>query len=235
MAGAIAEQEQVSNIETRALTVCQQAKAVRIETDEAMLEATAFLNEVINALIREGDELFDPMIASAYKTHQLAISTKRKAVGGLAEAKLLIRNELARYAQVLDDRARAERLRMEREAQEAEARRVERELEAVEAGASWPEDKAEEVQAILEAPRPLVLPPQAPAMTVPGARDVYKCVVFNERLFYASIGDGRTPTSLAKPDQAALDRRASADKDGFKIPGCRVETSKAVSSGPRRR
>ena len=171
------------------------------------------------------------MIKSAWQTHQTAIATKKKAVGALPAAKDAVRNALGRYAQVLDDRARAERLRLEKEAQEADALRIERELAAVEAGPSWPEDKVEEIRAILETPRPaFTLPPQAPPMAIPGARDVYKAEVINERQFYAAIGDGRTPPSLATPNQGALDRRASSDKEGFNIPGCRLVKSKSVNS-----
>ncbi len=87
----------VSKIELRAISICDQAKTIRIATDEDCADAEAFLNTIINPLIREGDELFDPMIASAYQTHQIAISTKRKAVGGLPAAKLHIRQELGRW------------------------------------------------------------------------------------------------------------------------------------------
>lgn len=220
----------VSKIELRAVSICDRAKGTLISTDEDAAEATLFLNTVINALIREGDELFDPMIASAYATHQLAIATKRKAVGGLPAAKLFVRQELGRYAQVLEDRARAEQLRIEKEAADAEAARIEREIQAVEQGPSWPEDAAEEVKAILEAPRALTLPPAPPPVTIPGARDVYTAEVVNLRTFYTALGNGTAPVSLADPNKGNLNRRATADKEGFSVPGCRLLRSKSVSS-----
>ena len=219
----------VSKIELRAVSICERAQGTLISTDEDAAEATLFLNTVINALIREGDELFDPMIASAYQTHQLAIATKRKAVGGLPAAKLFVRQELGRYAQVLEDRARAERLRIEKEAADAEAERIEREIQAVEAAAG--PDVAEEVAAILEAPRPaLTLPPMAPPAAIPGARDVYTAEVVNARTFYAALGSGSAPVSLADPNRGNLNRRATADKEGFNVPGCRLVKTKSVSS-----
>jgi hypothetical protein len=219
----------VSKIELRAVSICEQAKEIRIATDEDASDATQFLNAVINPLIREGDELFDPMIASAYQTHQIAIQTKKKAVGGLPAAKLFVRNELGRYAQVLEDRARAERLRIEKEAADAEAARIEREIKAVEEAAG--PDVVEEVAAILEAPRPaFTLPPAVAPVTIAGARDVYTAEVVNARMFYAALGNGSAPVSLADPNQGNLNRRATADKEGFNVPGCRLIKTKSVSS-----
>ena len=219
----------VSKIELRAISICEQAKEIRIATDQDAADATQFLNTVINPLIREGDELFDPMIASAYQTHQIAIQTKKKAVGGLPAAKLFVRNELGRYAQVLEDRARTERLRIEQEARDAEAERIEREIKAVEEAAG--PDVVEEVAAILEAPRAaFTLPPQAASAMILGARDVYAAQVVNLRQFYAALGDGSAPVSLADPNQGALNKRAAADKEGFNVPGCRLIKTKSVSS-----
>lgn len=221
----------VVRIEVRALSICDRAKVLRIVDDEGASEASAFLNFVINPLIKEGDELFDPMIASAYQTHQMAIATKRKAVGGLPVAKQLIRAELGRYAQIIEDRARAERLRIEREAREADARRLELELEAVEAMSIAPAEMAAEVAAIMEAPRAMTLPPPAVGfMSIPGARDVYSAVVVNLKLLCAAIGVGEVPVSLIDANQGNLNRRAASDKEGFNIPGCRLEKTKSVSS-----
>ena len=221
----------VVRIEVRALSICDRAKVLRIVDDEGASEASAFLNSVINPLIKEGDELFDPMIASAYQTHQMAIATKRKAVGGLPVAKQLIRAELGRYAQIIEDRARAERLRIEREAREADARRLELELEAVEAMSIAPAEMAAEVAAIMEAPRAMTLPPPAVGfMSIPGARDVYSAVVVNLKLLCAAIGVGEVPVSLIDANQGNLNRRAASDKEGFNIPGCRLEKTKSVSS-----
>ena len=221
----------VSRIEIRALSICDRAKVFRISSDEDATEASRFLNTVINVLIKEGDDLFDPMIASAYQTHQLAIATKRKAVGGLPAAKQSIRGELGKYAQLLEDRARAERLQIEREAREADARRLELELEAVEAMAVAPEEMAAEVAAILEAPRALTLPPAAQVtMSIPGARDVYTGVVVNLKMLCAAIGNGEVPTSMIEVNQGNLNRRATSDKEGFNIPGCRLEKTKSVTS-----
>lgn len=161
----------VSKIELRALSSIELASAVYITNDQEAAAATELLNEVINPLIREGDELFDPMIAAAYRAHQIATATKKKAVGGLSAAKLHLRNELGRWAQHIEDRERDQRLRDEQEARDKEARRLEREIAAVEAAGE--PDAAEQVQAILDAPRPaLVLPPSVltPAAPVPGAR-----------------------------------------------------------------
>lgn len=219
----------VSKIEQRALSICEEAKGLIIQTDEDALSATEFLNTIINPLIREGDELFDPMIASAYQTHQISIATKRKAVGGLPAAKLHVRNELGRYAQVIDERARVERLRVEAEARQLEAERIEREVIAVEEAAG--PDAVEEVAAILEAPRPaLTLPPAAARVPILGARDVYTADVVNARTFYAALGNGSAPVSLADPNQGALNKRAAADKEGFNVPGCRLIKSKSISS-----
>jgi hypothetical protein len=225
----------VSKIELRAIAICEQARAIHIATHDDAQDAAALLNQVINPLIREGDELFDPMIASAYQTHQVAIATKRKAVGALPAAKTYVRGELARWQQLLDDQARAERLRLEQIARDEEAARIEREIEAVEAAAG--PNVVEEVAAILEAPRPeLVMAPALPPPKIDGisGRDVYAAEVVNLREFYRAIGDGRTAVSLAEPRQGDLNRMAAAMKEGFNVAGCRLVKTKSVSSSSKR-
>jgi hypothetical protein len=221
----------VSKIETRALSTCEWALAFSIQDDADAVAAGKYLNDVINPLIKEGDELFDPMISAAYRAHQVAIGTKKKAVGGLPAAKQHLRNELGRWAQVVEDRERTKRLQDEREAQEKEALRIENEIAAVEAAAE--PDAAEQIQAILDSPRPAyTLPPAVMTTTpvVPGARDVYKAEVVNLREFYRAIGDGRIPASLAEPRQSALDAMARTMQEGFNLPGCRLLKSKSVNS-----
>ena len=224
----------VSKIETRALSACSNAQTLRITSpDEARLAAD-FLNNVINPLIREGDELFDPLIAAAYRTHQLAIATKKKAVGGLPAAKEIVRGELARWQQKQEELARAEQLRIEQEARDAEAARVEREIEAIEA--SGDEDAAEQVTAVLEAPRVLELPAVAPPPKIEGVsyRDVYTAEVVSAKEFYGAIASGRISHALATPNQSALNRMATAMKEGFNLPGCRVIKTKTANSAARR-
>jgi hypothetical protein len=221
----------VSKIETRALSTCAWALAFAIQNDADAVAADHYLNDVINPLIREGDELFDPMISAAYRAHQVAIATKKKAVGGLPAAKQHLRNELGRWALIVEDRERTERLRIEREAAEAEALRIEREIVAVEAAGE--PDAVEQIQAILDSPRPaFTLPPAAlgPSMVVPGARDIYRAEAVNLREFYRAIGDGRIPVSLAEPRQSALDAMARTMREGFNIPGWKMIKTKGVNS-----
>jgi hypothetical protein len=226
---AIVDDKTVSKIEMRALSSCEQARAVYIQNDQDATAAMKLLCEVVNPLIKEGDELFDPMIAAAYNSHQVAIATKKKAVGGLTAAKLHLRNELGRWAQFVEDREREIRLRLEQEARDKEAQRLEREIVAIEAAGE--EDAAEQIQAVLEAPRPaLVLPPATVTVAVPGARDVYEAEVINEREFYRAIGDGRIPVTFAQPKQGALNAMARAMQEGFNLPGCRLLKSKDVRS-----
>lgn len=223
----------VSKIELRAIAAYEHAMAMHVDSAQRAVEASAFLNEVVNNLIKEGDELFEPMIASAYQTHQISLATKKKAVGNMPAAKKHLRDELGRWAQLVEDIARAERLRIEREARAREAQQIEREIEAVEAEAH--PDAAAQIEAILEAPRAdLTLAPAALATSkVPGAIDVYAGEVVNPREFYRGIADGRTSASLATPNQGAIDRMAGAMKEGFNIPGCRLIKTKSVRSAAR--
>lgn len=228
---SVVDARTVSKIEVRALSASEQALSIHIRNDEDSVNALTLLNDVLNPLIKEGEELFNPMIAAAYNAHQVALATKRKAVGGLGDAKEYLRRELASWALVIEDRQRAERLRLEQQARDEEARRQEREIEAIEA--SGDEDAPEQIQAVLDAPRPaLVLPPEAFTVStpIPGARDVFKAEVVNFREFYRAIGDGRIAVTMAEPKQSALDAMARAMGEGFNLPGCRLIKTKSVSS-----
>jgi hypothetical protein len=221
-------QAATSKIETRALSTCEWALAWNIQDDADAIAASNYLNDVINPLIREGDELFDPMIAAAHEAHLVALATKKKAVGKLPAAKQHLRNELGRWALIVEERERTKRLQDEREAEEAEAQRIEREIVAIEERGEL--DAVEQIQAVLDSPRAYTLPPAALAAVVPGIRDIYKAEVVNLREFYLAIGQGRIPASLAEPKQTALDSMARTMKEGFNIPGCKLKRSKLPTS-----
>lgn len=228
------KQAAVSKLESRALSICQQARELVITNDEESADASYLLNNIVGALMREADDLFDPMIEAAHRSHRMAIDTKKKALAGLPDAKDVIRKKLAAWAQQVEDIRREARLRAEQEAREADAARIEREVAAIEEAGE--PDAALDVQAVLDAPRALTMPPAAveplPA-PVPGARDVYTAEVTNLRQFFAGLADGRVPGSFVKIDQAALNRRATADREGFSLPGCKLLKTKSVVSTRR--
>lgn len=219
-------------VESRALTISEQAKAVVITNTETYEKAGIFFKE-IKGMMKEVADTFDPIIEKAHSAHKEALAKKAKYYAPLDKASKDVKRLMSDYdmeeerkRRLEEDRLRkiaedAEKARLEQERKEAEERQLQEAIAAEAAG------DTKVAEAILEAPVYVPEPEFVPAPVVPKAvpkisgvsyRTVWSCEVVNVDLI---------PRKYLVPDMVMLNKIASAEKDKMNIPGVKP-TSRRV-------
>jgi hypothetical protein len=169
---------------SKALSIPEEAALLRISDQASMDAVNAFIGERIDPLLKEADEVFDPIITAAHQAHKTALAGKAKVSAPLNAARALLKTmagnfihdqnaavESERRCQqaIADEKARQERIAADNErrrrqeiADREAAERREREVEEAEAQGA----PVEIVQAIIDAPlesEPVYVPPPPPA------------------------------------------------------------------------
>lgn len=143
-----------------------------------------------------------------------------------------------RRQQIEAERHRQEELRRQREAEEAERQKLAEETfdAAIAAGAD--EGTLQEIVELAAGPSAVIEVPYVPepsafvplpviAPTVQktagiSLRKTYRAEVVSLRELCRAVADGRVPESYVTPALPALNRIASAQREQFQVPGCRV-------------
>lgn len=211
-------------IETKALTLAEQARAVTV-VDQASHDKAAELYLGLSELEKEIAAVHDPAIKAAHAAHKAAIEAKDKLAGPVAEAKRIIKPKITDWEQ----EQRRIQERRQREAEEL-ARKLEEEarlalaVQAEQAGA--PE---ETVQEIISTPIQIVTPVVAPTyQKTKGltSRESWSARVTDIRKLCAEIAAGRQPINLVEGNMTVLNGLARSLKSSLKIPG--VEAVKTI-------
>jgi hypothetical protein len=114
-----------ADLEQQVSELVQMAQSITIR-DQATLDAAGLmLTERIKPLQKQADDIFDPIISAANKSHKAALAAKAKVRGPLDAAELVLKDGIDAYCAEKDRLAaiEAERLRDEQE----ERDRIERE------------------------------------------------------------------------------------------------------------
>ena len=232
-----------------AVSLLDRAKGLRIYDEASRLNVGAFAIEA-RKIRKDLFEKFDPIRAKAHEAYQEALKLNKEILGPVDEAIKVADGEIARDHQE-QERIRLEQQRRLREAEEARAReearlqqeeldrqhalQIEAELEALPV-----ETPREVVAEICERAAPEVMPIYAPTPVVPrteqatgiSVRMAWSAEITDLRRLCKEIAEGRQPTSLVEANMSALNRMASALKEGFSIPGVRA-VSKPIVAGRR--
>lgn len=240
-------------LESRALSLPDQARFIVVRDQATLDRAAAMLTEQIKPLRAEVAATFNPVIEAAHKSHKEALAAKARVETPLIEAESILKNSVSRFAQEQERIRQAEERRMREEAarQQAEALRLQREeaerIHAAEVEAeleALPLDIAPEVvREICERPAPEVEPMFAPAPVAQrtytpvaglSVRETWSAEVFDMRALARAIADGKQPVSLIDPNMAALNGMARSLKRALSIPGVRAVSKSGVAASGRR-
>lgn len=132
-------------VEEKALTIVDQAKAVKV-IDSATYTAAGSLWKAIGDMIKEVKDTFDPICDAAHKAHKQAVEKRSKYLDPLASAQKSVKQLMSAYDAEQERVRQAEQRRLEEIARKEEAERRLVELERLEA-----ERKAEEERALAAA------------------------------------------------------------------------------------
>ena len=206
-----------AQVEQKALTELERARALVITTDEAYQEAGSFLRG-LKALQKEIDETFDGAIKAAHLAHKAVVAAKAKHTEPIVEAERICKGKVAQYQIEAQARAEAERVRLEAEAKaKAEAQAL---AAAVAAEASGDKELAEAIisEPVTTAPVKAPAPVKAQGVSV---RDKHCAEVTDLGALSAAIAAGKAPITLVAVDETALRRYAEATRGAMTVPGVR--------------
>jgi len=227
----------MTDLQTQALTVADQASAIVVRDQASLTAANQFLLAV-KALLKEIASTFDPIIDKAHQAHKEALEKKKKHEAPLLQAERIVKGLVGNYLQEEERKRReaeAEAYRVEQEKIRAEAEKTRLADEALKkAAAAEAKGEGEKVDAILDRaaakidkvdaaiPAPAPPPPPKP-VTAPGisSREVWLFQVVDPDL---------VPREFMVVDESKIRRVVQAMKSGSKIPGVRVWSEKQIAA-----
>jgi len=183
------ETVETAPVEEKALTIGDQAKAVKV-IDSASYTAACALWKNIGDMIKEVKETFTPICDAAYKTWKTSVAKRDSYLDPLVEAQKAVKKLTGDYA------ADQEHIRLEAQRKaEEEARKAAEEQALMDAIAAEEEAKrngatkeeaAHEAEAVIAQPvyvAPVVIPKTVPKMQGgPIYRTIWKARITNEAL-----------------------------------------------------
>jgi hypothetical protein len=191
-------------------------------TNPEELEQANNAGRVLQASTKEVELFYTPLKrqVDAFKAPLLQhekefagpVDAEKKRLGGLITG---YNQEVLRKQQEAERQAREEADRVAREEQLARA---------VELEQSGDVEAAEQVLNEPTIPAAVVIQQEAPVRMVGQVgRLTYKCVVTDVKALLRAVADGKAPMSCFTLDQSWLDKKAALDKDGFDLPGCKLD------------
>lgn len=215
---------ETNEVETKALTIVDQAKAVVVKDAESYT-AAGVMWKTIKDMMKEVSDTFDPIIEQAHKAHKKALEQKAKYYSPLDQASRNVKKLMSDYDEEQRRIAEAEARRLQEIARKAEEeRRLQEAILAEEAG------EKEEAAAILE--EPVYVPPvqvQKATSKLQGGpvyREVWSARVTDIRALCRAVADGKASPECVMGNMPTLNRMATALKATMQIPGVVAESKR---------
>lgn len=202
---------EAEEVQTNALTIPDQAKAIAVTDADSYIRAGELWND-IRAMRKKVADTFDPMIAHWHTGHKLALKKKSEIDGPLETAEKFTKKQMNVYDAEQERIRKIEEARLQEEARKREEEaRLAAAIEAEQAGAK------EEAAQILDEPvyvAPVVVPKATPKVAGgPVFRTVKKFRIVNESLI---------PRQYLIPDMVKLGGVVRALGKTANIPGIEV-------------
>lgn len=211
---------EVEPVEEKAITIVDQAKAVKV-TDTETYVAAGSLWKAIGDMIKEVKDTFDPICDAAHKTHKQAVEKRSKYLDPLTLAQKSVKQLMSAYDQQQEALRQAEQRRLEAIARKVEEDRLLAEAILIEEDAkrngATKEEAQQESAAIMAEPvyiAPVIIPKAIPKMAGgPVYRSITKFEVVNAALI---------PAIYMVPDMVKIGGVVRALKMQANIPGIRI-------------
>jgi len=217
---------ETNEVETKAVDIVEQAKAVMVKDNETYT-AAGYLWKQIGDMIKEVKDTFDPICDAAHKAHKAATEKRAKYLDPLTNAQKSVKKLMSDYD------AEQERIRREEEARLAEIARKEEEErllqeailaeeEAKRNGATQ-EEAAQEASAIINEQvyvAPVVVPKATPKLHGgPVYREVWSAQITDIKALCLAVAQGKASPECVVGNMPVLNRMAAALKKTMNIPG----------------
>ncbi len=208
---------ETKELETKALTVPEKARQIKVVDNNSYVAAGQVLVE-IKVLRKEINATFDPIIKKAHEAHKEAKAQKTRVESPLVEAENIIKPALAAYDAEQERIRRAEEARLQEIARKQEEDR--RLAEAAEIEKTGDKKLAEEVLSA-----PVEVAPVIVAKAVPKLEGVH----FTERWTFRVVNPAIIPREFLAVDTVKIGQYARAMKSAGRIPGVEIYSEKSVS------
>ena len=219
---------ETEEVESKALSLLDQAKMVKIE-DAKSYEVAGFLWNTIGDVMKEVKETFDPIVDAAHKAHQKACDTRSKYFNPLQNSYKELKRLMGVWEKEQDEIRLAEQKRLDDINKKAEEDRllqkaIEAEAEA-KANGLTPEEASQEAEAIINEPvyvPPVVLPKSTPKVQGVVFREIWKAQIVNLKELIGAVAEGRAPIQALKADEVFLGQQARSLKRALNLPGVKA-------------
>lgn len=208
-----------AELEQRASEWSHRANGLTVQS-HADVTAAAEMRNGILALRDEARLHHQPIIEAAHKTHKAALAARDKITLPLESAAAILATKMTAWKRAEDERIENERRRIEEEQRQRQTEAaLASAIEAEAAGAS-----VAEVEAVLDETSVAVASHVVPTPKVTGAsfREAWACEVTSMVQFVQGIKDGVIGQAYVLPNMPALNQRARAERNTFKLPGCKA-------------
>lgn len=143
------------------------------------------------------------------------------------------RERLEAERKAKEAREAEERIERERLAQVARDEQIQRALEAEQAGDLHQADAILEEETVIEeplSPLPSVIQASAPTRFAGSTgRKTYSAKVTDLMELVKAVAEGKAPLQALSANQSFIDAQARAYKEGFSLPGCKLDTATGTS------
>ena len=208
---------ETTEVENKALSIMDQAKAVKI-VDAGSYTVAGLLWKSIKDMMKEVADTFDPIIEKAHASHKEALAQKAKFYAPLEAAYRSIKGLMSTYDAEQERIRLAEQRRLDEIARKAEEERLLQEAIAAEEEArrngATKEEAAQEAEAVIAAPvyvAPVIIPKATPKLA---GGPVYR-TIWKFRITDAA----KIPRQYLVPDEVKIGQIVRALKRESNIPG----------------
>lgn len=207
-------------VSTKALTIPEQAGAVKIIDSDTYLRAAGLWSD-IRELRGKVSESFDPIIKKAHEAHKEALKRKADVDAPLADAEKKVKGAMNVYDAEQEAIRQAEQRRLQEEARKREEEaRLAAAIEAEQAGAK---EEAEEILAAPTYVAPVVVPKATPKVSGgPVFQTRWKHQVTDLMALVKAVAAGQAPLTAIQANDVFLGQQARSLKDALRIPGVKA-------------
>jgi hypothetical protein len=208
---------EAEEVQTNALTIPDQAKAIAVTDADSYIRAGELWND-IRAMRKKVADTFDPMIAHWHTGHKLALKKKSEIDGPLETAEKFTKRQMNTYDEEQERIRQDEQRRLQEEAKKREEEaRLQAAIEAEQAGAK------EEAEEIFNEPAyvaPVIVPKAVPKVVGgPVFQTRWSHEVTDLMALVKAVAEGLAPIQAIQANDVFLGQQARSLKDAMRIPG----------------
>jgi len=219
-------------LEQQAITWPERAQALRIDSDEALMQADEMLLG-IKDLEKEITAHHGPIKRKAHEAWKAVVAAEKRMLEPLRQAEAVIKQRIGDYRRERELAIEEAR----REAEEEARRRAEEQALVAAAAAERAGATSTEIEAILDGamrqPLPVPKPPEPPKTKGISTVTVFRAEVIDLKALAGGVVNGTVPPAFIEPNVKALNQWARATKGSAQLPGVRVIAERVVRAGRR--